>query len=53
MSPSTSLCGGNKQLIVNQEAGNQVFYSVRDPIIIVEVLNLMRIPRSIECLRAR
>src|ERR1700741_894572 len=31
-----------KQLVVNRKAGNQVFYSVRDPIII-EVLRLMRI----------
>lgn len=30
-----------KQLVVNRKAGNQVFYSVRDPIII-EVLALMR-----------
>ena len=30
-----------KQLVLNRKAGNQVFYSVRDPIII-EVLNLMR-----------
>ena len=30
-----------KQLVVNRKAGNQVFYSVRDPIII-EVLGLMR-----------
>ena len=30
-----------KQLVVNRKSGNQVFYSVRDPIII-EVLNLMR-----------
>jgi ArsR family transcriptional regulator len=30
-----------KQLVSNRRAGNQVFYSVRDPIII-EVLNLMR-----------
>src|SRR5882762_4689432 len=30
-----------KQLVVNRKVGNQVFYSVRDPIII-EVLNLMR-----------
>jgi DNA-binding transcriptional ArsR family regulator len=30
-----------KQLVSNRKAGNQVFYSVRDPIII-EVLNLMR-----------
>jgi DNA-binding transcriptional ArsR family regulator len=30
-----------KQLVANRKAGNQVFYSVRDPIII-EVLNLMR-----------
>jgi ArsR family transcriptional regulator len=30
-----------KQLVVNRKVGNQVFYSVRDPIII-EVLALMR-----------
>jgi DNA-binding transcriptional ArsR family regulator len=30
-----------KQLVVNRKAGNQVFYSVRDPTII-EVLQLMR-----------
>jgi ArsR family transcriptional regulator len=30
-----------KQLVLNRKAGNQVFYSVRDPII-VDVLNLMR-----------
>jgi DNA-binding transcriptional ArsR family regulator len=30
-----------KQLVSNRKVGNQVFYSVRDPIII-EVLNLMR-----------
>ena len=30
-----------KQLVANRKTGNQVFYSVRDPIII-EVLNLMR-----------
>ncbi len=30
-----------KQLVVNRKVGNQVFYSVRDPIII-DVLNLMR-----------
>lgn len=30
-----------KQLVVNRKAGNQVFYSVRDPIIL-EVLALMR-----------
>jgi ArsR family transcriptional regulator len=30
-----------KQLVATRKAGNQVFYSVRDPIII-EVLNLMR-----------
>src|SRR3981189_3340324 len=30
-----------KQLVSNRKAGNQVFYSVRDPIII-QVLNLMR-----------
>ena len=31
----------SRQLVVNRKAGNQVFYSVRDPIII-EVLALMR-----------
>jgi ArsR family transcriptional regulator len=31
-----------KQLVMNRRAGNQVFYSVRDPIVI-EVLNLMRL----------
>ena len=30
-----------KQIVVNRKVGNQVFYSVRDPLII-EVLNLMR-----------
>src|ERR1700720_4334875 len=30
-----------KQLVSNRKAGNQVFYSVRDPLII-EVLNTMR-----------
>jgi DNA-binding transcriptional ArsR family regulator len=30
-----------KQIVMNRRAGNQVFYSVRDPIII-EVLHLMR-----------
>ena len=30
-----------KQLVSNRKSGNQVFYAVRDPIII-EVLNLMR-----------
>jgi len=30
-----------KQLVVNRKSGNQVFYSVRDPIII-KVLELMR-----------
>jgi DNA-binding transcriptional ArsR family regulator len=30
-----------KQLVVNRKVGNQVFYSVRDPLII-QVLNLMR-----------
>jgi DNA-binding transcriptional ArsR family regulator len=30
-----------KQLVVNRRSGNQVFYSVRDPII-VKVLDLMR-----------
>jgi DNA-binding transcriptional ArsR family regulator len=32
----------SKHLVVNRKAGNQVFYSVRDPIII-EVLALMRL----------
>ncbi len=41
MSRSTSPCCGRKQLVSNRKAGNQVFYSVRDPILI-EVLNLMR-----------
>lgn len=31
----------SKQLVLNRKAGNQVFYSVRDPLII-EVLSLMR-----------
>jgi ArsR family transcriptional regulator len=31
----------SKQLVLNQRRGNQVFYSVRDPIII-KVLDLMR-----------
>jgi DNA-binding transcriptional ArsR family regulator len=31
-----------KQLVTNRKAGNQVFYSVRDPLIL-EVLSLMRI----------
>jgi DNA-binding transcriptional ArsR family regulator len=31
-----------KQLVVNRKVGNQVFYAVRDPILI-EVLNLMRV----------
>jgi ArsR family transcriptional regulator len=31
----------SKQLVVNRKAGNQVFYSVRDPILF-EVLALMR-----------
>lgn len=31
----------SKQLVVNRKAGNQVFYSVRDPIIL-QVLALMR-----------
>jgi ArsR family transcriptional regulator len=31
----------SKQIVVNRKVGNQVFYSVRDPLII-EVLNLMR-----------
>jgi ArsR family transcriptional regulator len=30
-----------KQIVVNRKVGNQVFYSVRDPLI-VEVLDLMR-----------
>jgi DNA-binding transcriptional ArsR family regulator len=30
-----------KQIVVNRRAGNQVFYSIRDPVI-VEVLILMR-----------
>jgi ArsR family transcriptional regulator len=30
-----------KQIVVNRKAGNQVFYSVRDPILL-EVLTLMR-----------
>src|SRR6201997_1209419 len=30
-----------KQIVVNRKVGNQVFYSVRDPIIL-EVLKLMR-----------
>jgi DNA-binding transcriptional ArsR family regulator len=30
-----------RQIVVNRKAGNQVFYSVRDPLII-EVLDLMR-----------
>lgn len=30
-----------KRIVVNRKAGNQVFYSVRDPLII-EVLDLMR-----------
>src|ERR1700749_1808968 len=30
-----------KQIVLNRKAGNQVFYSVRDPLII-EVLDLMR-----------
>jgi DNA-binding transcriptional ArsR family regulator len=30
-----------KQLVTNRKSGNQVFYAVRDPILI-EVLNLMR-----------
>jgi DNA-binding transcriptional ArsR family regulator len=30
-----------KSILVNRKAGNQVFYSVRDPLII-EVLDLMR-----------
>ncbi len=32
----------SRQLVVNRKAGNQVFYSVRDPILL-EVLALMRI----------
>ena len=31
----------SKQLVLNRKAGNQVFYSVRDPILL-EVLRLMR-----------
>ena len=31
----------SKQLVINRRAGNQVFYSVRDPLI-TEVLELMR-----------
>jgi len=31
----------SKQIVVNRKAGNQVFYSVRDPLII-QVLDLMR-----------
>jgi len=31
----------SRQLLVNRKAGNQVFYSVRDPILL-EVLALMR-----------
>ena len=34
-----------KQLVVNRKAGNQVFYSVRDPIIL-KVLALMRTLRA-------
>src|SRR5512143_3700732 len=30
-----------KQIVVNRKAGNQVFYSVRDPLIL-EVLDIMR-----------
>lgn len=30
-----------KQIVINRKAGNQVFYSVRDPIIL-EILGLMR-----------
>ena len=30
-----------KQIVLNRKSGNQVFYSIRDPII-VEVLSLMR-----------
>jgi DNA-binding transcriptional ArsR family regulator len=30
-----------KQLVCNRKAGNQVFYSIRDPVII-EILSLMR-----------
>ena len=30
-----------KQIVINRKAGNQVFYSVRDPIIL-DVLSLMR-----------
>lgn len=32
----------SKQLVVNRKVGNQVFYSVRDPILI-QVLQLMRV----------
>jgi DNA-binding transcriptional ArsR family regulator len=32
----------SKQIVVNRKAGNQVFYSVRDPIIL-DVLALMRV----------
>ena len=31
-----------KQIVINRKAGNQVFYSVRDPLIL-EVLALMRV----------
>jgi DNA-binding transcriptional ArsR family regulator len=31
----------NKQIVVNRKAGNQVFYSVRDPLII-QVLDVMK-----------
>lgn len=31
----------SRQLVVNRKAGNQVFYSIRDPILL-EVLRLMR-----------
>ena len=41
MSRSIWPCCGRSSLCLNRKAGNQVFYSVRDPIII-EVLGLMR-----------
>jgi DNA-binding transcriptional ArsR family regulator len=31
----------NRQIVVNRKEGNQVFYSLRDPLL-VEVLDLMR-----------
>ena len=40
-SPSTSQCCAPNRLWSNRKAGNQVFYSVRDPII-TKVLSLMR-----------